>query len=593
VAQLNASNSTSPRPAAVYRRLLGYALPHWRVFALSVFGMVLFSATDVTFVRLIKPLIDQIFVAHDVAVIRWMPPAILGIFLLRGVAGFTAGYGIAWVGQKVVAALRQEVFEHLLRVPVGHHDRARSADLQTKLTYHAGQVADSASTVLTSVVKDGLSALGLLGLMFYTSWRLTLFTLVIVPPVAWSMSWVNRRFRTVSQRIQNSVGDISHSANEAIAGRRVVKVYGAESFVLAGFTRVNEYLRRQSLKMTAASAGSLSLLEFIAAIGVSLLVFVATLPDMLSLVTAGTFTSFVAAMLSLRQPLSSMTTISQSLQRGIVAGADLFTFLDSPVEADAGLVTIGRARGALRFEGVRFKYPGEEREALAGVTLEIAPGRTVAFVGKSGGGKSTLLSLIPRFYDPTAGRVLLDGVDLREYRLADLRRQIALVDQSVVLFNASIAENIAYGQDQAARERIETAARSASAWEFIDASPQGLERQLGQDGGGLSGGQRQRIAIARAMFKDAPILILDEATSALDAEAERFIQQGLDELKRGRTTLVIAHRLSTVQNADLIVVMEDGMVAEQGTHAELLARGGVYAALFRLQFREAPVEAAA
>jgi len=581
------------RPAVVYRRLLRYAAPHWRMFLLAMLGMVLYSATDVTFVRLVKPLIDRIFVAHDPLVIRWMPPVILAVFLVRGLANFTSSYAIAWIGQRVVAQLRQQVFEHLLRVPVGHHDRARTADLQTQLTYHASQVADSASGVLTSLVRDGLSALGLIGLMFYTNWKLTLFVLLIGPLVAWSIAWVNRRFRVISQRIQRSVANISHSADEAITGRRVVKVYGGERLALQSFGKVNDELRRQSLKMTVTNALSLSTLEVIAAIGVALLVFVATLPHMLGDITAGTFTSFVAAMLSLRAPLSSLTNISQNLQRGIVAGAELFAFLDTPAEQDRGRRPLARAVGDIRFEQVDFSYEGQGRHALSGIDLEIPHGRTVALVGKTGSGKTTLLSLIPRFYDPVRGRVLLDGHDLREYRLSDLRRQIALVDQNVVLFNASVADNIAYGAPQATRAQIEAAARRAQAWSFIERLPRGLDTPMGQEGLMFSGGERQRIAIARALLKDAPILLLDEATSALDAESERLVQQALEELKRGRTTLVIAHRLSTVQSADLIAVLQEGRIVEQGSHAELLARNGVYAALHRMQFREAAAPAAA
>jgi subfamily B ATP-binding cassette protein MsbA len=555
--------------------------------------MITYSATDAVFVKLIQPLIDEIFVAHNAQFVRWMPLAIVATFTLRGIANFIASYCIASVGQGVVAKLRQQVFDHLLRVPVLHHDRSRNADLQTKLTYHANQIAESASTILTSAIRDSLTAVFLLGLMLYLSTRLTLYTLLIAPAVALSFNWVNRRFRTISQRIQNSIGDLAHSADEAITGRRVIKLYGGESFVLAAFDRVNDYLRRQNLKMTASSAISLSTLEFIAAIGVALLVFVATLPDMLSRISAGTFTSFIAAMLSLRQPLNSMTSISASFQRGIVAGADLFAFLDTPAETDTGSRVVARARGALRFEGVHFSYSEDKDEALAGITLDIKAGQTIAFVGLSGSGKSTLLSLIPRFYDPAAGGVLLDGIDLRDYSLKDLRRQIALVDQNIVLFNATVAENIAYGHEGASRERIAEAAQRAYAWDFIQKLPQGLDTPLGQDGGMLSGGQRQRITIARALFKDAPILILDEATSALDTESERYIQEALEELMRGRTTLVIAHRLSTVQMADKIVVMQAGRIVEQGTNAELLALGGTYAKLHRMQFREGHDAAAA
>jgi subfamily B ATP-binding cassette protein MsbA len=589
---LNTVTKKPYTPGVVYRRLLRYSAPHWKVLLLALLGMAVFGGSDAIMVYLVKGLTNT-FANHDVKLIRWLPWAILGLFLVRAVANFAAGYGMAWVGQGVVAQMRQQVFQHLLHVPVSYHDRSRMADLQAKLTYHASQVADSASSVLASVIQGGISASVLLGSMFYYSWRLTLFALLIVPPVALSIDWVNRRFRTVSTRVQNSMGGMTHAADEAITGRRVVKLYGGEGFVLASFRRINDYLRRQSLKMTEASAISTSSLELIAAIGVSALVALATSPRMLEAMSPGDFVAFVVAMLALRQPISSMTGLSERIQRGVAAGLDLFEFLDTPVERDSGTRPLQRARGAIRFEDVRFAYSEDKGDALAGVTLDIPAGKTVAFVGKSGGGKSTLLSLIPRFYDPASGQVLLDGVDLREYRLGDLRRQIALVDQNVVLFNATVGENIAYGEADATRERIEQAAKRAYAWDFIQQLPQGLDTPLGQDGGGLSGGQRQRIAIARALYKDAPILILDEATSALDTESERYIQQGLEELMRGRTTLVIAHRLSTVQNADLIVVIQEGRVIEQGSNAELLARGGTYAALHRLQFRDTAEEAAA
>ena len=570
----------------VYRRLMRYAAPHWTTFVVALLSMLLFAATEVGVARLIKPLTDGSFIDRDPQIIRWMPWAILGLFLVRGVVGFVSTYAMAAVGQAVVSTLRREVFAQMLNLPVAHHDRSRTADLQAKLTYHTGQIAETASRVFADGIRGLLTAIGLIGLMLYTSWKLTLFVLLIAPLVSLSVNWVNRRFRTVSQRIQTSVGGITHAADEAISGRRVLKVYGGEGLALGAFGKLDEYLRSNSLKMTAAGAASNGSLELIAAVGVSALVWLATQPSMLETMTPGTFVSFVGAMLMLRQPLSAMTGLSEKLQRGLVAGADLFEFLDTPVERDEGRLPLARARGEIAFEDVRFAYGSEAREALAGVSVQVPVGRTVAFVGKSGSGKSTLLSLIPRFYDPASGRVLLDGHDLREYPLRELRRQIALVDQNIVLFNATVGENIAYGSPDASREAIEAAARRAYAWDFIQALPQGLDTHIGQDGIMISGGQRQRLTIARALLKDAPILILDEATSALDTESERAIQDGLEELKKGRTTLVIAHRLSTIQSADLIVVMHEGRVVEQGSHAELLARDGTYAALHRLQFRD-------
>ena len=585
---VNAPDAASPQfqPWPVYRRLMRYAAPHWRMFALALLSMLVFAASEVSVARLIKPLTDGSFIDRDPTVIRWMPWAILGLFLIRGVFGFLSTYAMATVGQAVVSQLRRQVFAQMLNLPVSHHDRSRTADMQAKLTYHTGQIAETASQVFADGIRGMLTATGLIGLMLYTSWKLTLFVLLIAPPVSFSVTWVNRRFRTVSKRIQTSVGGITHAADEAISGRRVLKVYGGEGLALSAFAKLDDYLRRNSLKMTATGAASNGSLELIAAVGVSLLVWLATQPSMLETMTPGTFVSFIGAMLMLRQPLSAMTGLSEKLQRGLVAGADLFRFLDTPIEADQGTRPLARARGEIAFESVRFAYSSEAREALAGVSLQIPAGRTVAFVGKSGSGKSTLLSLIPRFYDPAVGRVLLDGHDLREYPLRDLRRQIALVDQNIVLFNATVAENIAYGMPEVSREAIETAARRAYAWDFIQALPQGLDTPIGQDGIMVSGGQRQRLTIARALLKDAPILILDEATSALDSESERAIQEGLEVLMEGRTTLVIAHRLSTIQNADLIVVMNEGRVVEQGSHAELLAQDGAYAALHRLQFRE-------
>jgi lipid A export permease/ATP-binding protein MsbA len=566
---------TGPTPLTpwqLYRRLVGYASPYWRAFVAGLVGMTVFASTEVAVVRLIKPLTDGGFIQHNPEVIRTMPWLILGVFLIRGAAGFIAAYGIAYVGQRIVARLRSEIFEHLLGVPVAHHDQARSTDLLTKLTYHASVVSDSTTGTLTTVIKDGLTIIGLIGAMLYTSWRLTLFVLLIAPLVAWAFKYINDRFRTISGRIQRSIGGLTHQADEAIAGRRMIKVYGGERFASDNFHQSNDYLRRQNLKLTATNALANSTLELIAAVGVSVLVFLATQPAMLKVMTPGTFVSFIAAMLALRAPLNAFSNLSQKLQAGVAAGIDLFSFLDTQREPDSGQRPLARAQGHIEFENVRFHYRDDTQPALDGLTATIPAGKRTALVGRSGSGKSTLLSLIPRFYDPESGVVRLDGHDLREYRLRELRRQIALVDQNIVLFNASIAENIAYGIEPLPTEaQIVEVAKAANAWVFIEKLPQGIHTPVGQNGVLFSGGERQRISIARALLKDAPILLLDEATSALDSESERLIQDALDRLVMGRTTLVIAHRLSTVKTADQILVMQDGRVVEQGRHDELLA----------------------
>ena len=577
----------TPDNWVIYRRLLRYSAPYWRVFLIAVFGMVLFAAVDTSFIRLIQPLTDGSFVKRDPEIMRLVPWAILGLFILRGIAGFLSAYGMAWVSQKVVMSLRGEVFEHLLRLPVSHYDQTRNADLLVKLTYHTNQVADSATGVLTAMIKDGLTIIGLLWVMFYMSWQLTLVALLVAPFVAFSVRFVSRRFKIINKRLQDSMGGVTHVADEAITGRRVVKIYGGEAYEAERFGTVSEFIRRQSLKLVASSAGASGVVQFIAAIAVAMIVYLAISGDLLRVPSPGTFVSFMGALLAIRAPLNALTGITERLSRGLVAARDLFQFIDTPAEQPGGTRALTRARGELRFENVEFHYGGAETPALNGVTLDIKPGQTVAFVGRSGGGKSTLLSLVPRFYDPTEGRVLLDGHDVRDYRLADLRKQIALVDQNVVLFNASVADNIAYGvRGSVTDDQITAAAKAAYAWDFIEKLPQGLQTPVGQNGVMLSGGQRQRLAIARALLRNAPLLILDEATSALDTESERYIQAALEELVQGRTTLVIAHRLSTVQRADLIVVLHEGRLAESGRHDELLAKNGLYASLHRMQFED-------
>jgi ATP-binding cassette, subfamily B, bacterial MsbA len=577
--------ASAPSDTAIYARLLKYSAPHWKMFLVALLGMVLFATVDTSFIWLIKPMIDGSFVQRDPEIMRLVPLAILALFVLRGIAHFTSAYGMSWVSQRVVLRLRGEVFDHLLRLPVSHYDRTRNADLLVKLTYQTNQVADSGTQVLNAIIKDGLRIIGLLGVMLFMSWKLTAVVLCVAPFVAGSVRFVSKRFKVINKRLQASMGGVTHVADEAITGRRVVKVYGGQEYEAARFHEVNEFIRRQALKLVASSSGAQGAVQLIAAVAVAVIVYLAISGGDMRLESPGTFAAFIGAMLGIRDPLNAVTGITDRLTRGLVAAHDLFTFLDTEPEPPGGTREVERARGEIRFEDVHFAYGSEGKVALGGVTLEIKAGQTVAFVGRSGSGKSTLLSLLPRFYDPTAGAVKLDGHDVRDYRLKDLRRQIALVDQNVVLFNASVADNIAYGvRDKVSSEQIAEAARAAYAWDFIEKLEKGLDTPLGQNGVNLSGGQRQRIAIARALLRNAPILILDEATSALDTESERYIQQALERLVQGRTTLVIAHRLSTVQRADLIAVMQDGRIVETGRHADLLAHNGLYAALHQMQF---------
>lgn len=574
------------RPLTVYKRLLRYSLPHWPVFLAATLGMAAAAGTEVGFMSLMKPLLDGSFVDRDPKVIAWMPWAIVGLFILRGLSSFAATYGMAWVASLVVLKIRSELFAHLLRMPTRYYDRMSSAQLITRITYHSGQVAEAVTSALTSIVKDGLTVVGLIGLLFWLNWELAAFTLIVGPIIAIVMRYVSKRFRKISQRIQENIGQVSQAAEESINGQRVVKIHNAQATESARFEQANKKSRFLALKITATKAGSEALVQFIAAWAVAAIVYVATQPEMLKEITPGTFVAFMGSMLALMNPIRTLANVNEKLQRGITAATELFGMMAEEQEPTGGTRPLERARGEMEFRDLRFRYHEDAAEALRGVSVKVQAGQTVAFVGRSGSGKSTLLSFVPRFYDPDEGVVLLDGHDLREYPIDRVRAQVALVDQQVRLFIGTVAQNIAYGSPTASREKIIEAARAAHAWEFIEKLPQGLDTPIGQNGVMLSGGQRQRIAIARALLKDAPILILDEATSALDTESERMIQSALERLVEGRTTLVIAHRLSTIQKADRIVVMQDGRVIEEGRHEELLALDGQYAALHRMQFNE-------
>ncbi|MBY5268154.1 lipid A export permease/ATP-binding protein MsbA [Spiribacter salinus] len=570
---------------AIYQRLLGYVLEHWKVALIAVLGMVITGATEAGFAWLIKPMLDSGFVERDMAILRLIPVGILSIFIIRGVSSFAAQYGTAWISRRVIARLREQVFDRFLTLPRRYFDEASSGMLLSRLTYNVEQVAQAGTNAVVIIIRDCATVIFLLGYMAWLSWSLTL-TFTLLGPVVIGVVWyVSKRFRRLSHTIQRSVGNIAYVAEEAIEGSDEVRIFGAQQIERDRFAKANVRNTRQFMKFAATQALSTPVVQFCAALALSVVVWLATLQGSMTTVTVGTFVSFVTAMLLLLQPLKRLTKVHGEIQRGIAAGESIFEIIDEPPERDLGRYDPGRVDGRLELDAVGFHYGDRSQPVLQGINQTIEAGETVAIVGRSGSGKSTLVSLLPRFYELTEGEIRLDGVSLSDYRLSALRRQISLVGQQVVLFNASVAENIAYGQDPIPdRPEIIAAAEAANARDFIEALPDGFDTQIGENGVLLSGGQRQRLAIARALLKDAPLLILDEATSALDSESERHIQGALERLMQGRTTLVIAHRLSTIERADRILVLDGGRVVESGHHTALIEHGGAYAALHQLQF---------
>ncbi|KAF0284904.1 lipid A export permease/ATP-binding protein MsbA [Spiribacter sp. SSL99] len=570
----------------IYRRLISYVLIHWRVAALAVVGMLITGASEAGFAWLIKPMLDSGFVERDPATLRLIPLGVLGIFLVRGISSFAAQYGTAWVSRRVIAQLRGEVFARLLTLPRRYFDDVSSGMLLSRLTYNVEQVAQAGTNAMVIIIRDTATVVFLLAYMAWLSVSLTLTFMLLGPVVIGVVLYVSKRFRRLSHTIQQSVGSIAYVAEEAIEGSDEVRMHGAQAVERERFEAANRRNTEQFMKFASTQALSTPVVQFCAALALSIVVWLATLQGSVTTVSVGTFVSFITAMMLLLQPLKRLTRVHAEIQRGIAAGESIFEIIDEPPEPDTGGYAPARVEGSLCFDDVSFRYASGADSVLDGINLDIPAGETVAIVGRSGSGKTTLVNLLPRFYQPSAGEIRLDGVSLSDYRLDALRRQLALVGQQVVLFNTSVAENIAYGQDpMPSRESIMAAAEAANARTFIEALPAGFDTLIGADGVQLSGGQRQRLAIARALLKDAPVLILDEATSALDSESEQHIQSALERLIRGRTTLVIAHRLSTIERADRIVVLDAGRVVEQGTHRELIARGGHYAALHRLQFR--------
>ncbi len=575
---------TKPSARAVYLRLLGYARPHWRMFAAGLLGMLVFATTDPLLAALFQPMIDGSLISRDAAMIRLVPLLLIGLFIVRGTASFAATYCISWVGRKVIQQLRSELLAHLLRLPAPYYDRATGGELLSRLLYDSEQVANATTNAVTTVVRDSLSVILLMSYLLWIHPGLASLFLLVGPVIAVTVRYMSLRLRYLSRKVQDSMAQLGHRASEAIDGQRSVKAYGGAVWEQTTFEAENARNNTALMKLIFTEAAGVPLVQLFTATGLALAVYFASLEALNHTITPGTFISFIGAMAMLLTPMKRLVSVNGQIQRGIAAGQSLFALLDLPPELDTGTHVLGRARGELQFEAVSLVYPTQTQAALTQIDLRIPAGQTVALVGRSGSGKSSMLALLLRFYPPTAGQIRLDGVPLPELPLAELRRQIAWVSQPVSLFNASIAENIAYGElRNKSRAEIEAAARAAHAWEFISQLPQGLDTQVGEDGVLFSGGQRQRLALARAFLKDAPILLLDEATSALDSESERLVQAALAQLMHSRTTLVIAHRLSTIERAQRIVVLDQGQVVEQGSHADLLARNGAYAAFYRLQ----------
>ena len=579
--------SSSPQGSSreLYLRLLGYVRPYWRVFVVSILTMALAAATDPVLPALMKPLLDGSFVERNQTHPYLVPLAIIGIFLVRGALGYLSSYTLAWVSNKVVLDMRNAMFERLLTLPTRYYDDRSSGVLISKVAYDVGGVTSAATTVLTVLVRDTLAVAGLLGWLLYLNWRLTLVTLVIAPGVAIVVKVFSKRMRRMSHEAQRAMGDVAHVLQESIDCHKEVKIFGGQDYEARRFDRSNQKQRGYNMRQMMAASATVPIVQIFASIAVAVIISIALQQSAANELSVGSFVSFITAMLMLLTPIKHLTEVNSPLQRGLAAAESVFELLDERAEEDTGRRALPRAQGRIEYERVSFAYPGSGREALDDVSVRIEPGETIALIGQSGGGKTTFVNLLPRFYEVSGGRILIDGIDTREITLASLRLNIALVSQDVALFNDTVSANIAYGRSGgASRAELEAATRAAHALDFIREMPQGFDTLIGENGVRLSGGQRQRLAIARALLKDAPILLLDEATSALDSESERHVQAALAELMRGRTTIVIAHRLSTIEHADRIVVLQRGRIVETGSHAELLARNGVYARLYRIQF---------
>jgi subfamily B ATP-binding cassette protein MsbA len=571
---------------ALYRRLLGYTLPYWKVLLVALLATVVDAATEPAVPALMKPLLDGGFIEknHD-TIVRTLLLLIL-LFLVRGIATYLSTVTLNWVSGKVIKDLRMDMFRRLLSLPSTYYDSTTSGTIISMITFNVEQVAFAASNVLLIGVRDSVTVVGLLGFMAWIDWKLSLIFLVVVPAIGIVIRLVSARMRKLSTLLQQAMGDMTHIIEEAIKGSRVVKLFGGHEYEASRFDGMANRVRHMNIKTMTTAAANVPVVQMIAVLTLSFMIYMVTLNKAENAFTAGDFIAYFGAMGLLFAPLKRLTKINENIQRGLAASQSIFDLLALPGEVDRGTVAISRAQGRLEFRSVSLQYEATEGAALQDIDLTIEPGETVALVGRSGSGKSSLAALVPRFYLPSSGSILLDGTDLQQLVLDDLRANIALVNQDIVLFNDTVAANIAYGaMRKASRDEIIAAAEAAHAMQFIRELPNGLDTLIGENGARLSGGQRQRLAIARALLKDAPVLILDEATSALDTESERHVQQAIENLKTGRTSIIIAHRLSTIEHADRIVVLDNGRVIEIGSHRELLDRGGAYSRLHHTQMQ--------
>lgn len=577
------------RPAlsnrVIYARLLTYLRPYWKAFAIAVLGMVAIAATEPAFPAIMKYLLDRGFKTDDARMVWLIPSGIILLFLVRGIFTFCTSYLMTWISTRLITDLRREMFAKVLVLPTQVYHEQSAGKLISRLIYDVGNITEAATTVLVTIVRQSLTALALIAYLLYLDWKLTLITLAIGPLFAFIVKAFSQRIRAASRLTLVSIRQVSHAIEESVLAHKVIKIFGGQAQQGERFRLETERLRRALMREAVPASAITPITHMAASVAIAIITYLA-----LSQTTGqagsspGGFVSFITAMLMLISPIKQLTAVNSILQRGLAACESVFAFLDTPSEDDSGKLQQNRVKGAIVFDHVSFRYPGAERDALEDLNLSINAGQTVALVGASGGGKTTISALIPRFYPVSSGHIRIDGVDINDVTLASLRQNIALVSQEIVLFNSTIEANIAFGSsDSCSREDVIQAARAANAWDFIEQLPEGLDTPIGENGARLSGGQRQRIAIARALLKNAPILILDEATSALDTESERQVQAALATLMKNRTTLVIAHRLSTIERADLILVLDQGRIVEAGSHAELLKANGYYANLSRMQ----------